>query len=401
MHPTQKILAKEMGAELERILNYWQVFSLDKDHGGFIGERDFYNHPIEKSNKGIILNSRILWSFAAASNHLKSNRFAEICDRSFDYVYTFFRDKAFGGVFWELDFQGNQINSRKQVYAQAFMVYALSEYVKFNKNKQALNWAIDLFALIEKHAYDNTYGGYTEAFSRDWNLISDMRLSAKDANEAKTMNTHLHVLEAYTTLYQIAPTHLLKTRLEELILLFLDTFFDAETNHFQLFFDEKWQTKGEIVSYGHDIEAVWLLIEAAKVIGNEELLNRAKGLALKVASTFIAEGMDSDGGVYYEYNLRSKVLDTDKHWWPQAEAIVGLNYAYEISKKEIYLNKALKIWNFTKDHVIDPKNGEWYWSVNQQKEPNISMYKLGFWKAPYHNSRACMKMMNVPSYNSI
>jgi mannobiose 2-epimerase len=393
MHVIQEKLAVEMGAELERILAYWQVFGVDQNHGGFIGERDLYNIPKEKSAKGIILNSRILWTFAAATNQLKTNRYMEICERSFDYLNTFFRDKEFGGVFWELDFQGNPTNTRKQVYAQAFMVYALSEFAKFSQNEIALNWAIELFEFIEKHAYDKTNYGYTEAFSKNWSSISDMRLSEKDANEAKTMNTHLHVLEAYTILYEVAPTQILKARLEEIITLFLDQFFDSKTNHFQLFFDEKWHAKGEIISYGHDIEAVWLLIEAAKAIDHKELLSKSKKLAVKVATTFLAEGMDESGGVNYEYNKRNKVLDADKHWWPQAEAIVGLTYAYEISKNESYLDAALRVWNFTKENLIDRKNGEWFWSVNQQNKPYLTHYKIGFWKAPYHNSRACMKMM--------
>lgn len=394
MHPIQEQLAKEMGAELSQILSYWQDFSIDHHYGGFVGERDFNNTLVEKSPKGIILNSRILWSFAAAGNFLKTNHFDSICARAFDYLYTFFRDPEFGGVFWELDFRGEKLNARKQVYAQAFMIYALSAYAKLEKNKKALQWAHEISELIEKYAYDQRYLGYAEAFSRDWRPVSDMRLSAKDANEAKTMNTHLHILEAYTALYEVAPSGFLKGRLEEIITLFLKKFFDANTNHFQLFFDEKWQAKGDIISYGHDIEAAWLIIEAAKVIDHAELLSESKKLALIIAETFAAEGIDINGGVHYEYNVRTKELDSDKHWWPQAEAIVGLHYAYEISQNESYLFLASKIWRFTKENLIDKKNGEWFWSVNGLNEPKVSEYKLGFWKAPYHNSRACMKMMH-------
>ena len=394
MHPIQEQLALEMGAELQKILSYWQDFSLDHQNGGFVGERDFNNTLVEKSPKGIILNSRILWSFAAVGNHLKTNQYKKICERSFEYLYTFFRDREFGGVFWELDFQGGKLNDRKQVYAQAFMIYALAEYAKFEKNEKVLHWALEIAELIEKYAYDPEHLGYAEAFSRDWSPVSDMRLSEKDANEAKTMNTHLHVLEAYTTLYEVAPSGFLKGRLEQLITLFTEKFFDSSTNHFQLFFDEKWRAKGDIISYGHDIEAAWLIIEAAKVIDQKELLNTSKKLALTIAKTFAAEGIDKNGGVNYEYHVKTKVTDKDKHWWPQAEAIVGLHYAYEISQNESFLLLASNIWNFTKEHLIDRKNGEWFWSVNARNEPQLSAYKLGFWKAPYHNSRACMKMMH-------
>jgi mannobiose 2-epimerase len=389
MHPFAEKIANELSGELTNILNYWVENSIDEENGGFVGERDFYNNLVPNASKGIILNSRILWSFSAASNHYQSDKYKAICERSFNYLFTYFRDADFGGVFWELNAEGKPINKRKQVYAQAFMMYALSEYYQFSKNEEALNWAIELYQLVEKYANDTINKGYIEAFYEDWSPIEDMRLSDKDANEAKTMNTHLHVLEAYTNLYKVYKKKRLKNNLVELIQLFIDKFLTPE-NHLNLFFDEQWYLKSNLISYGHDIETAWLLIEAAKVIDNKELLQKTEKIAILIADTFIKEGIDTDGGVIYEYNPTTKKTDYDKHWWPQAEAMVGLKYAYEITNDETYLEKALEILNFLQNNILDKTNGEWFWRVDKNGKPNTSDCKMGMWKAPYHTSRACM-----------
>ncbi len=389
MHAIAEKISTSLATELENILNYWCENSIDKINDGFIGERDHFNKIIPNATKGIILNSRILWSFSAASNHYKTDKYTEICKRSYDYLETFFKDELYGGVYWELTSEGTPTNKRKQVYAQAFMIYALSEYYSFSKNNDALEWAIEIYYLIEAHANDQNYKGYIEAFNEDWSPIEDMRLSDKDANEAKTMNTHLHILEAYTNLYKVYKNESLKKQLEDLIQLFLDKFL-TNKNHLNLFFDEKWNLKSNIVSYGHDIETAWLLIEAAKAVDNYELLLKTNNTAVLIAETFINEGVDVDGGVYNEYNPTTNKLDGDKHWWPQAEALVGLNYAYKISKNEAFLNASAAILNFIEQHIIDHTNGEWFWRVDKNRKLYITDYKMGMWKAPYHNSRACM-----------
>jgi len=396
MHPLSEKISNSLAFELKHILNYWTQNSIDEMYDGFLGERDHFNKEVPNASKGIILNSRILWSFSAASNHLKTKKYKSICERSFEYLTTFFNDEKYGGVYWELTFEGKPTNKRKQVYAQAFMIYALSEYYLFSKNNDALDWAIDIFNMIEKHAKDKIYNGYIEAFNEDWSPIEDMRLSNKDANEAKTMNTHLHVLEAYTNLYKVYPKPKLKKRLTNLIQLFFDKFLNTNY-HLNLFFDEQWNLKSNVISYGHDIETAWLLIEAAKVLENAELLQKTNEIAILIADTFLKEGIDTDGGVYNEYNPDTKKIDGDKHWWPQAEAMVGLHYAYEITKDEKYLQKSSEILNFIQNNIIDKKNGEWFWRVDKNRKVYTSDYKMGMWKAPYHNSRACMIIANKPS----
>lgn len=389
MQLTVENIAKTLSIELQNILDYWTKNSIDEVNDGFIGARNHFNKEILNASKGIILNSRILWTFSAASNHYTTNKYKAICERSYDYLDTFFKDEKYGGVYWELDFEGKPLNKRKQVYAQAFMIYALSEYYLFSKNQDALDWAIDVYELIEKHAKDQLNEGYIEAFNEDWSPIEDMRLSDKDANEAKTMNTHLHVLEAYTNLYKVYKNHLLYQHLTELIELFLTKFLKSN-NHLNLFFDEQWNLKGNIISYGHDIETAWLLVEAAKAVKDVKLLQKTEKIAVSIANTFIKEGVDFDGGVYNEYNPDTNELDGDKHWWPQAEAMVGLQYAYNISKNEKYLNTSTNILKFIQQNIIDHKHGEWFWRVDKNRNLYTSDFKMGMWKAPYHNSRACM-----------
>ncbi len=392
--PTAQFKA-ELSAELENILKYWNEFSLDERNGGFVGQRDHYNKEIPNASKGIILNTRVLWTFSAVANHKKekSGELRSLADRAYGYLKRAFQDDIFGGVFWEVDAEGNPINRRKQIYAQAFAIYALSEYHILSGDEEAKEWALELFKLVEKHAREREFNGYLEAFQEDWSPIEDMRLSEKDKNSAKTMNTHLHVLEAYTTLHKITKSEAVKEALDNLIEIFLEKFYDPKNQHFQLFFDNQWIREGNVASYGHDIEAVWLMIEAAKASGNEDLIKKTQNIAVPVAETFLEEAYVPGKGVINEKDLDSGKIDTDRHWWPQAEAMVGLEYAYQISGEKNFRNAIFDIWNFTQEHIIDRENGEWFFRIDENNRPYTQEDKLGMWKCPYHNSRACIVLM--------
>ena len=384
---------KELENELESIAHYWKENSVDLKNGGFVGQRDHYNKLVPNSNKGIILNARILWSYSAIANYSSKFDVQELMDRSFNYLNTNFRDKKNGGVYWELDAQGKPLIKKKQIYAQAFTVYGLAEYSFYTGSEAARNWAIEIFTLIETHAFDKKKNGYIEAFQENWSPLKDMRLSDKDQNVAKTMNTHLHILEAYTSLYKIYPDVSVKKALENLVELFLNKFLNKD-NNFELFFDENWKLMSNVISFGHDIEAMWLLIEAAKTSGNTHLLEKTRAIAVPVADKFIEQGYIKGKGVLNEKERTSGKVDTDRHWWPQAEAMVGLYYAYSISENEKYKVILLDIWDFTKEHIIDSENGEWFFRVDQNYLPYKEEDKLGMWKCPYHNSRACIVLLN-------
>jgi mannobiose 2-epimerase len=392
--PTAQFKA-ELSEELENILKYWQEFSIDERNGGFVGQRDHFNKEVPGASKGIILNTRILWTFSAVANHKKENagELRSLADRAYGYLKKTFRDDIFGGVFWEVNAEGNPTNRRKQIYAQAFAIYALSEYYILSEDDKAKNWALELFGLVEKHAREKEFNGYLEAFQADWSPIDDMRLSEKDKNSAKTMNTHLHVLEAYTTLYKITKAEAVKEALDNLVEIFLEKFYNPKNQHFKLFFDKQWNREGNIVSFGHDIEAIWLMIEAAKGSGNKELIYRTQGIAVPVADTFLKEAYSPGKGVINEKDLDSGEIDNDRHWWPQAEAMVGLSYAYRISGEKKFRDAIFDIWNFTQEHIIDHENGEWFFRIDENNRPYTQEDKLGMWKCPYHNSRACIVLM--------
>ncbi|WBL23118.1 AGE family epimerase/isomerase [Zunongwangia sp. HRR-M8] len=386
-------LKEELQQELKNIVQYWQNNSIDTEFGGFIGRRDHFNTPYAEADKGIILNTRLLWTFSKIANFNKDFNTEKEADRAFQYLKQYFNDAEFGGVYWVLDYQGNPKNRRKQIYAQAFLIYALSEYYKLSKNEDAIIWALAVFELIEKHALEAQFGGYIEAFNQDWSPIEDMRLSEKDLNASKTMNTHLHILEAYTTLAEVTHSEKVKRALESLINLHLEKFFDAEIGHFQLFFNDQWNVQTQVVSYGHDIEAAWLLLIAANQVNNKNLLQKVQKAAIQIADVFLAEAYKKSAGIINEKDLETNHIDTDRHWWPQAEAMVGLAYANNIQTSKKYREAIEDIWNFTKKYIIDEERGEWHFRIDKNFKPYETENRLGMWKCPYHNSRALIEMI--------
>jgi cellobiose epimerase len=382
----------EMQQELENILAYWMRYTVDEVNGGFVGRIDKDNQIDASAPKGSVLNSRILWSFSSAYNLTGKPEYLVFAERSFRYIVDHFVDKEFGGVFWTVDHKGNHLDTKKQIYALSFAVYGLSEYYLASKDEEAKKHAIVLYEAIVDHSYDPVHGGYIEALTRDWKEIGDLRLSNKDANERKSMNTHLHVLEGFANLYRVWPDESLKSRITELIHIFLDLIIDRQTDHLILFFDDEWNRKSNAVSYGHDIEAAWLVQEAAEVIGDEELLETVKQRSVKVADA-AARGLDVDGGLWYEKDLDKNHLVKEKHWWPQSEAMVGFFNAWQINGDELYLKKSLNTWRFAQNHILDKEGGEWVWGVQEDYSLMEGEDKVGVWKCPYHNSRACIEII--------
>ena len=386
-------LKKELNKELTgNILFFWSTLMIDNKNEGFLGRVHGNSNIDLHADKGCVLNARILWTFSCAYRILKNERYFEIAQRAKDYLLNHFFDKEYKGVYWMLDYTGKVKNDRKQIYAQAFVIYALAEYYKISNDDICLKKAIELFNLIEIYSYDKETGGYIEALDRNWSPLEDMRLSEKDANEKKTMNTHLHILEAYTNLYRIWKNDTLQKQLKALIDNFTDHIINAKTFHLDLFFDESWNCKSEIVSYGHDIEASWLLHEAALISGDEDKINAIKKISLKMTQA-ATEGIQENGGMIYEKNNKTNHLVTDFHWWVLAETVVGFMYAYQISGNNLFYKRAVKTWQFIKDYITDKNNGEWFWSVNSSLEPNIADDKAGPWKCPYHNARMCFEIL--------
>ncbi len=386
-------LKEEFNCELKQdILHYWLKYTMDEKNGGFVGTINCENIPQYDDPKGGILHSRILWTFSAAYKAFGNEEYKVAADRAYEYLKNHFIDKEYGGTFWLVDANGNPFDDRKHVYAQAFSIYSLAEYYLAVKDEEALNHAISLYNLIEKHASEPENGGYFEAFSREWNLIEDVRLSDKDKNEPKSMNTHLHILEGYTNLYRAWPNTQLKEQLTTLVKIFIDKIVNESTTSMVNFMDLDWTPKSDIISFGHDIETTWLLCEAVNLLDDKVLTHTVRDIAISIAESVLSNGVDVDGGLINEANL-SGIIDSDKDWWPQAEAVIGFLNAYEISGKKEFLKASFDSWAFIKSCMIDYTYGEWYEKVNQQGEPYKEMDKVRSWKGPYHNGRAALEVI--------
>ena len=374
------------------ILPYWINKMVDTTYGGFYGRIDGIEVCRPEAEKGAILHARMLWTFSAAYRLLKKEEYLDMATRAKRYMIDSFYDKTYGGIYWSLTHQGDPLDTKKQIYAIGFAIYGLSEYYRATADAEALTYAIHLFESIETHSFDKIKNGYCEALTREWGEIADMRLSEKDANERKTMNTHLHILEPYTNLYRVWKDERLKNQLRNLIFLFTDKILNKETHHLELFFDDDWNSKYSIVSYGHDIEASWLIHEAALELKDPAVLQYVEPLVQKIAEA-ATEGFTPEGGMIYERNLTNGHVDADRHWWVQAETVVGYINLYQHFADEASLDKALACWEFTKSHLIDRVNGEWFWSLRADGTINHTDDKAGFWKCPYHNGRMCMEVM--------
>jgi mannobiose 2-epimerase len=378
----------------ENILPFWIENDIDIENGGFYGYISNDLNINKESDKGAVLYSRILWTYSKAYGFYKEEKYLTMAARAYYYILEHFWDNEYSGVYWMLDARGEVVDPKKKIYAIAFTLYGLSEFYRVTGNKESLDRAIELFEVIERYACDKENKGYIDAFSRDWSLLDDMRLGEKDMNAIKSMNTHLHVLEAYTNLLREWDSAELKNKLRELLVVIMDYVIDPKNYSFKLFFDEFWDPKSDIVSFGHDIEGSWLLYEAAEILGDKDIMDRVGPTILKMAEHVYDKGIDIENGGLYNEARGEQVKDTDKHWWPQAEALIGFFNAYRLSNKELFLDACFNVWNFINRYIIDKVNGEWFWRVSRSGEVYKEDEKVGPWKCPYHNSRACFEVMS-------
>ena len=415
-------LKQEVKDVLENnILSFWMQKMVDRENGGFYGQMTGEGQLVPTADKGGILNARILWSFSAAYRVLRKPEYLEMATRAKDYIIEHFVDNEFGGTYWSLDYLGQPKDTKKQFYAIGFMIYGLSEYARATGDRNALDYALQLYECIEEHSLDKVNNGYIEACTREWGEIEDMRLSELDANYPKSQNTHLHIIEPYTNLYRclkeqeaaklcnyvpaigaVLPVDIAVPRetvdrveasLRNLIDIFTDRILNPETHHLDLFFDMDWTREvGRLESYGHDIECSWLMHEAALVLGDEKVLRKVEQVVQMVAKAS-EKGLNADGSMVHEANLDTGYVDTDRHWWVQAENVVGWVNIYQYFGDEAALQKALSGWQYIKDNLIDREGGEWWWSRDPERNINRRDDKAGFWKCPYHNSRMCLEIL--------
>jgi mannobiose 2-epimerase len=388
------------------ILAYWMNFGVEKNGDGFYGAVDLNGIPVLTAKKSCVLNARILWTFSAAAEMYNDPAYVVMADKAFMVLQHCFADQEFGGYFMELNHDDSVASDIKHTYAQAFVIYSLCRYFELKHSQKILDIVTNFFNLLETKTKDPDYPGYLEAFTRDWRLIEENRMA--DNNEPKSMNTHLHVMEAYSALYKVWKDQRVKIRLTEMLTLFLDKIIRND-GHLGIFFDEKFNetdnSKG-ICSFGHDIEASWLLFEAAEILGDQKILEKMRTLSVKMVDAVEQTGLDKDGGLFLESTRFGSHLRTNKHWWLQAENLVGFMNAFQLTGKTRYLNSVELSWAFINRHVIDHQRGEWYTKVNRAGVPFLTEppddpspyyrndWKIDPWKCPYHNGRAMMELIH-------
>jgi mannobiose 2-epimerase len=403
------------------ILRFWLDKMMDYSNGGFYGRMTFDGELQPDAEKGAILNARILWAFSAAFRVLKHPEYLEAATRAKDYIVEHFIDQEYDGVYWSVDAKGDPLDTKKQFYAIGFAIYGLSEYARATGDREALEYALDLYDCIEAHALDKEHNGYIEACTREWGEIADMRLSELDANYPKSQNTHLHIIEPYTNLLRclkelraqescdyvpaigaVLPVGVtipdetivaVEGSVRNLIDIFTEHILNPETCHLDLFFEMDWtRGAGRLESYGHDIECSWLLHEAALVLGDQMVLAKVEDVVKKVAKAS-EKGLRPDGSMIHEANLDTGYVDDDLHWWVQAENVVGWYNLWQHFGDEEAFFKAEKCWKYIKNQLIDWEYGEWYWSRHANGLLNTVDDKAGFWKCPYHNTRMCLEII--------
>jgi mannobiose 2-epimerase len=379
-------IARIEGDLRRNILPFWMDRAVAGGERGFLGALTNDLVPDPAAERGALLTSRILWTFAAAYARYRDPAYLRMADLAFSDLTAHFHDPRSGGFWWSIAADGRVLRDRKQVYGQAFAIYALAEYHAATGRSEPLERAIAVYRLLEEHAAERRHGGYLEAFDRGWNPIADMRLSEVDLNEPKSQNTHLHVMEAYTRLLGVWPDPGLRRALAAVVEIMLARIVDPATGHLGLFFSEDWSPRSDRVSYGHDIEAAWLLAWAADVLGDPTLAARIRPLAVKIAAVTLAEGVDSDGGVFNEGGPGG-LTNTNKEWWPQAEAVVGFINAFQLSGQERFLAAAFRTWDFIELRLVDRRHGEWFRGVTRDGRVLENELKVSFWKCPYHNGR--------------
>ncbi len=370
---------------LRNILPFHMQFAVDQEQGGFYGRIDSDRTVHANAVKGLVQHSRILWTFAHAYLHYQDPAYLQMASRAYWYLLSSFWDAYHQGFIWLVDAGGFPVDTHKIVYGQAFAIYGLSEYFLASGDRRSLAVAIALFERLEQKAVDPQFGGYFDAFHKDWRFTDAVNVDETAVPTVKSMNTHLHMLEAYSNLLRAWDSPQLRARLHALVQIMREQIINQETGQMKLHFTAAWRSLTESVSYGHDIEASWLLVEAAELLGDEELLGGIIPTAIQMAQVVYDEGLNEDG------SLRDDDQNDDRTWWIQAEAMVGFLNAYQLSGETHFLNASTNCWRYVQDALLDRRCGEWIWGLDSDGAP-IPRSKAGLWKAPYHNGRACMEI---------
>lgn len=376
----------------ENVFPFWEKYSVNP-RGGFYGARLNDLTICSDIPTSAIYVSRLLWTFSTLYLKFGNPLHLDLAQRAFNTIREAFWDPTYGGVYWSVNQDLQPVMDRKHHYAQAFAIYGLSAFYQATRDQKASQVLEELIGLLEKYAYDPQYGGYYESCNRQWQLLEDSRLSERDLNSKKSMNTLLHLLEAYTHVRRISDNERVAIQQEALLQVFLEKIFNPDSGHLSLFFDEQWHSMTQGVSYGHDIEASWLLWEAAEICGNKQLLEQTRTVTLTLADRVLKRGYEKRGFIHYDGTPDGPLFNEPISWWPQVEGMVGFMNAYQLNKEERYLQPVLTLWAFIQANFVDRKYGDWVKVLLPDLSPDDRVFKIGPWEGPYHHVRALLEMI--------
>ncbi len=385
-----KQLSREMKHHLKTvIIPFWKKLR-DNDNGGFYGFMDYNLQLNQEAEKGCILNSRILWFFSNAYLLLKEESLLKEAVHAYRFMMEKCLDHKNGGIFWSMSYDGKPVETIKHTYNQAFAIYALASYYDASCDQDALKTAMELFELIETKCRDAS--GYLEAFDEEFKVIDNDKLSENGVMADKTMNTLLHVFEAYTELYRVTKSEKVKARLEEILEVFADKVYNPKLHRQEVFFDREYHSILDLHSYGHDIETAWLIDRGCEVLEDKKIIEKMEEITKDLTDQIYKVAFD---GRSLANEAENGIINHDRIWWVQAETVVGFLNGYEKTPSKIeYLDATEASWNFIKEYLWDHRNGsEWYWRVDKDGKPDTQKPIVEPWKCPYHNGRMCLEVI--------
>ena len=383
----------------ENIVPFWYDKTIDRENGGYTINHDQQGQPLGPGTKMIVSQARTVWLFSRlARAGYRPEEYLEAAEHGYRFLTEKMWDHEHGGFYWQVDATGDQqLAPRKHLYGQSFALYGISEYYLAGGKDEAREFAVRFFNLLEEKAYDQTYGGYRESFEPDWTetpagVSNHMGVPA----ELKLMNTHLHLLEALTTFYRATKHPVARERLLELINVQSNTVVRKNIGACTDKYDRDWTPRLDgnyaQVSYGHDIENVWLLMDACNAIGVSNY--PFADLYHTLYDYSLTFGYDhAQGGFYYTGSFNEPATNRDKSWWVQAEALASALHMFRFTNDGKYLSVFQKTFGYVEQNMVDWDNGEWHHIIT----PNgtVQGSKASPWKAGYHNGRAMIECIEI------
>lgn len=386
-----RLIGSEVLLDLRNnILPFWMNRVCDPADG-FYGAVCNDGTPVNAEDRGSVLNARILWTFSSAYRLYGLESYRKIADRARQYFLSHFIDYEHGGVFWSVHPDGTVSNNIKQSYATAFGIYGIAEHYRATGDTKSLETAKMLFRTLQDKVHDNIRKGYYEVFEDDYSLTTTDGVDGVNG-AVKTMNSHIHIMEAYTTLYRIWPDMEVRDALSELVSILQNQLYSKETGQLVLYCNEDWKSLKSVESFSHEIETSWLLTETADALEIDSLSEQIRKQSIRMVDEALDKGLRTDGAMrdWQDSSGYSERLS----WWAQCETIIGCVNAWQISGDVKYIDTALKVWSYIKLHFIDYIHGDWFKNLNADGTPLAGDMKVSVWNCPYHSTRMGFELLN-------